>query len=892
MFEDKAIVVSGHIKGYITDGRIYPPDSVQDCLNMDFYRGRDAKRQAYSEKTIYSAGVAVSLNDFLPSGYTVAGFTEKLFVDEDNNSQAVLVIVAVHSSPSTTFPTKIYVSKYFNPSNTFYNYTGAKTNQISSTDWENNITELTEKVAFTAGSPSYTDTNRVNTITVAALAGKKDNYYHGWHIYSNDSNLYPMGCITDYNGTTGQIVIRRNSYDDAGTIRLRPMGAGDYILSRFQVNTVYYQSFAQTVSDVTFREKANTLQICLGKNIELLNLSFLQEKRYFGTPGGEIGSSTTILYKNWNGFYFAADAPKITDKKVYTWVEYVAADSGDINEHLISTELKELGVLIKWDTFTGPAFQDSAGTIVDEAVIAGGFVITLDGYQAVFLKNVLMNYHIGDNVQTEFDRVSFLFGTDYDRRISSMQMFYGRTDAFGIKTPYTEQMIELYQFQPDYAGDTLVSASGRSNIYSASHNLYEVWIYDIDGTTGNVPVNSEIYGPGGTASAFDLRTIATGLSLNSYLNNYYWKDIYTLASGIFPIGEDTLAWNLANTAVSTDEDYDKNGSLKGAISQIQQGFLNTQSIFVDERVRQITEGQSLTGGASTIGGQFLLFTETNCLWYNIEELDTFLLQKFQDFEQKGAYQRKGIIKAQFGDQFAGVYWIGRDSIYRFLNNAPDDLLFDRWRDAYQLISEADKRAASAGFLPRTREVYMKIGSYVYVWNIDYENWKIYSYGDVPAYLTSAINGEIMFSTGRYLFQPEAPGTTVFKDKNSTDIPFMMEVEVSGGDMLTNKIPHKVMMKYDVTGVLSGGEALQCQLKTSVTNDDKADGTVMDETFDIIPATGVSKKKKALHCTSRVRANRFKVRYESVAATDGNIKTFELRETAVIYKEGNVKGNRM
>lgn len=867
MFEDKPIVVRSHSKGYITDGRSFPPESVQDCLNMDFFKDRDEKRPAYTEKPLYVDGVLTSMNTILPSGYSIVGFREKLFVDEAGNSEVVLLIVACHSSPSSSNPLKIYVSKFFNPSSTFYNYTGAKTNQIGTSDWEENITDLTEMVALTAGAPSYSDSNRVNSITVAGLAGKKDNYYRGWYLY--DGSDVSIGCITSYTGATGAIVVRLNDYDNAGTITLRPMAAGTYYAVRFPVTIKFKTEFnSAVVTDATFSEKANTLQICLGKEIKLLNITFLQEKRFFGNPADYIGTTTSILYKNWNGFWFAEDAPEIEDKKVY-----ITKDVTSSTQTTYYLSVPAIGAIVKYVVNTTTSSENK--------VVAGSLVCDLDGYQAIFIKNILLgktNLWIN-----EFDYISFLFCIDYDRRLTGLHFFWGMSTEFHeqIKGNYDQEIFDTYKLFPDNAGDVNLQTE-HSGIYDAAHNIYETWLLDIDVTTGNIP----------TGFAYNLTGLQTGDSLNAYLNNYYWKDIYTKAGSIIAVNDDVLAISLANDAVSTDSDYDKNGQLKGALSQIQQGIIDANSIFVDERVRQITQGQELVGGESTVNQQFLLFTATNCLWYNIADTTSFLLQRFQDFQFRGAYSRQSIVKAQYGDQFAGIYWVSPSgSIYRFLDKYPEDLLFGYWRDEFQAISETDRAAAKMGFLPRTREVFVIIASTIYIWNIEYEHWKKYAYGDVPAYYSAAISGELNFSTARYLFGTENASSTVWKDKGSVNIPFSFKMVIDDGSKSENKIPDRIDINYNITPVITDGEPEQSQINVKVTADDKAAGSIMDTSFNLYSG-GVTKKKKVLTCRKRGRTNKFSVEVSSVSANEGNIKRFEINEFGVNAKIGNRFGDKI
>jgi len=204
----------------------------------------------------------------------------------------------------------------------------------------------------------------------------------------------------------------------------------------------------------------------------------------------------------------------------------------------MSSELTDLGIMIKWDTTTAKTIRTSDSE-ADNRVNIGSFVITIDGYQAIFLKNILLNYPGTDGTQTEFKKVNFLFCIDYERRISNLNMFYGREDYFVMKAPYTDPIPETYQLGPDYGGDVNVSTQ-NSGIYDSAFNLYSTYVYDDDPTTGNIQLNLKTVGISATTvpTAFDIRDLTIEFALNAYLNNYYWKDIYTKAGSIIAVNDD------------------------------------------------------------------------------------------------------------------------------------------------------------------------------------------------------------------------------------------------------------------------------------------------------------------------------------------------------------------
>lgn len=831
MFRNDPINIKNFTKGYITDGDEYPPDSVQGCKNLDFRDGETSVRPPYS--------VLKDMDGILPSGYTIKGFTEKNFTDAAGNIESVIIVVACHSSPDSSHPAKIYVSKFFNPASTYFNYTGAKTNQIGSTDWEDNYTELTEKVSFTAGSPSYSDSNRVNTVT-CTITAQKTNYYKGWFVYDGSDNC--IGCVAYYNGST-QLVVRLNSYNDSGTLTLRTMAAGTYYLCRFPVTIKLKSAFESvSISKVNFQERGNTVIICLGREIQLLNLSFLQQKKFFGNQGDIIGSGNDALYKNWNGFWLTKDAPEIANKKVY--INHDITSAGTTSNKYISSDIADLGIIVKYDINT----TTSSGN----EIIGGSVVCTIDGYQGIFLKNIIL----GKTASwiNEFDYISVYFQMDFERRLTDFNLFWGRFDNFKdqIKGSYDQEIFDTYQLF-NANGGKVSCLTEHSGIPFSGHNVYETWLLDIDISTGNIP----------TGYAYNLAGLTTGTSLNSYLNNFYWKDIHTKADDIIKIGDNMMAINLANDVVSTDSDYDMNGQLKVALSQVQQGIISATSIFVDERVKQIPLAENLIGGVETIDDKFLLFTENTLLYYEVADAASGLLRKNQDFRFRGAYSKKDIVRAQLGNQFAGVYWKNNISIYRFLDDHPENILSDRWELEYQKMSESDKQNGVSGFLPRTRDVFFVIGSKIYLWNILKENWRIYEYDDVPQYIVSALSGELYYSNSRTIYQTEGLTSSVYKDKDLNGIDWSWKkTKMSHGSKIMNKVFDRIDMYYDVQAASDVDALMPVSMDVKVTGNDGAAGYILNKTYELQPANATKQSKIVVYPEKRNRVNKYSVEVSS------------------------------
>ena len=272
-------------------------------------------------------------------------------------------------------------------------------------------------------------------------------------------------------------------------------------------------------------------------------------------------------------------------------------------------------------------------------------------------------------------------------------------------------------------------------------------------------------------------------------------------------------------------------------------------------------------------------------YYDLDDEQKLRIREnFEKYLYKGTYGLKTVCKAQVGGQFAGVYWLANDSIYRFLDNQPEDILFNRWKETYQEMSESDKSAAVTGFNALTKDVYFKIGTKVYIWNILTEGWKIYSYYDVPECMFTANSGDLYFTKGQYIFKTEPYTTELRTDQSSAgpkSIPFYLRKRLTHGSQVINKIPDRVDMIFETESPEEGEDPLtlpadliiQIGKHGSVTN-------ILNKEFG-----GASTFKRSFLTALRVRANYYDVKLMSDPDTEENILRFKLHELIVNAKIG-------
>lgn len=920
MYKDDPILIHGNKRGLITDGNIFPIDSVFDCSNMDFFPDYDRRREPYSMK--YDG------SEFLPAGYSIVGFHEYRFTNEDG-SQKEVIMVAGKDKNDPESPLRIWTNDFYEPGENYHNGISA-TDNIGwlSDNNQSQWTELTEMIGihyspsptsnwvidYTANTITTAGGGIYQTFTFTGFTGEKaaiENYCRGWYAYAMDSNdeFYVVGIVTyQESGDNPEIVVRCNATFEATT----PPITGEHIvyqeytenqeifLSRFPVTVDNINNWIN-ITDVSFTDNANAVQIACGENSRVLNLSFLQNKEFFG-DSLDLGSGNNCYKKNFSGLWFAFDSLCVKKKKNFyiektdnitytiTQVARIPGIAGigvtnnvklklDVGNIFTETNLREgteitvsgtfggcdLGANIPSGTKTIIRIYESilgnaniievtgtgtmAGTNISFQVLTSGTntiaiagntsatdrfaqselseaglmmrfrtegitsaakgwdeiwdcCMQLSGFQSLFVKRAIGK---GDSANARIDmRIDLYFNFHYDRRFTEIEMFYGREmPPADLKVNYEEKF--AYLLSDKYYGRTKHNDSGRYITYNDS--FYYLYLNPYSKTVG---------------TEFELNaTVDSGISTDSYLNNRIWKDPFVSTKEIIQVGKYSVAVGIQREQIDSEKVL--NGKFKISVSNLQQGAIETSNCFPDERDRQISTSQPLTKGVGTIGNQFLIFSERTMYACDLLDGKDGTISQSPGYEFAGTYGRKTLVKAKILDQFAGLYYLSNDTIYRYLSSGPEDILLNRWKETYQAIPEDDKRNAISGYNPFTKDVFFVINETVYIWNIIYENWRKYTLYDLPEYMISSISGQIYWSSGQNIYALEKRGTAYYRDQTSDDthskIPFMIRKRMLHGTVLKEKIPDRVGLIFESESINDDDEYIEVSAgRNGATND--------------------------------------------------------------------------
>jgi hypothetical protein len=605
---------------------------------------------------------------------------------------------------------------------------------------------------------------------------------------------------------------------------------------------------------------------------------------------------------DWNGFWMGYDVANILNKKdIYSYttsglippgmVEYdldekkngttintitgreISLDPDyDITTFYYEDSYKELGIIFRNDIYS--YLYGHVGTN-DEYAKDDIFAICseFDGFQTIF--NAIF---IAEPFTTPPDNYAIMginriliYQPTFDRRLSAIVQFL-QQDNYQSR-PLDELDFAIIPTQLSEIQDGYKKINEDDRVKGGQLLLYPQLYYFWSGYT-----LSQIKGSPGN----------TGKILNDYLNMTYYKDVYMKTDKIIKVGEDTLAINISNDSVSTDPDNDKNGYCKVALSLVQNDGVNSRSIFCDERVKQITQGEPLITATQIVDNRILIFSKRHCFYYNIpDNIEGLTLQHIQTYQFKGTLGDKTLIKAQHGDEFAGIYWLNESSIYKFGDSAPVDILPFKWQKYYQqTITSNNKSSAVFGYLPRTKDIFIVLGSYIYLWNIIYQHWRKYYYPDTPqAFGTLSDSEEIIFLNGTSLFKTEGLNTAEWKDvrdfevsPTKTPITFHIEKTITGGDRTVQKILDRIEAIYDTT--------LPAQTTPKIIISATANGTSIQSTTVEID-TEPEKSRINVQIASRKRNNYSTIKIESIPITqqqtDNYIKTFSIKELKASIK---------
>jgi hypothetical protein len=670
------------------------------------------------------------------------------------------------------------------------------------------------------------------------------------------------------------------------------------------------------------------------------------------------GNGSTIIYAeettdyeyqhNWDGFWFCFDCPNVLNKgKVLEAMDNPDSASGgrlghgtynfeiaiteddeawgtgtgcdnttpypDVYRFYEDTDLSELGVILEFNVGWEMVYQDGASEEGNQDYFTWKIwnnTIQLDGFQELALKRFIAKPFTITTSDTEYYNLAFKFAlhykVDFDRRISAGRLYHSFLDN-AIEFDKKEE--DCFLLSEKYGGDVSVNTEG-DDIGGCDHNLYVV---GLNMRNQNYDQGYDNASPLGSRSAFETNPENIGLEVNAYLNNYYWKDVHVSCKDIIRMEDIMLAANLSNDSVSSDEDLDKSGWSKMAISQIQQGDVYTPSIYSDERTKQVTSGEELIKCVPTIGNRFLAFSKNYLTLYNLINPLGGVLANEREWMHRGAYDKKSIVLAKTKDQFAGIYWISsNNTVYAYLNDFPEDIIYGKWKDEYETIfieAGTDQReSAVGGYLPRTKDVFFTIYDEVdeaykiYIWNIPGQHWKIYFYEEEPEYITTALDGELRFANTQALYKTEGRDTTFWNDKQTvitpagsvdgTKVDFFLGKYLNHGSRTTQKVPDRIDMKYESTTI--GESAVYLDLSVGK-GGSISEATILHPTvavsgtqvggYDLI----IEPIEKVYKLRTRKRTNFYNFYVASRTGTSIYLKTFKLHE---LHNNAKLTGRRM
>ena len=745
-FTESDIKIKGHPLGYITDGNIpeSDPRSVRDCNNMDF-DNFDKRRDPYME---YS-----DLSSILPAGYDISNFFIKEFINKDNTSTEVIIVFATKAAN----PSKVYVNKSYNPGNNYGNGLNSTGGWI--TGWQE-ITE-TYSLALTGAISTATGTS-----TITAPKTIATDYFRGWFIYDGTTCVgFVTKSTSAASGASCTLTIRINPYYNGTTVALRAIvSLSTYTLSRFPVNV---QNNITELTEVSFSESYNTVRIACGPENRIYWLGFITDRNFFNqtTP---VGSGDNRYYTAWWGFWFDFDVPLIANKKVYK--RHYSTVNAEV-AHYIQDDIIELGAILKYNIYTSVTPDEDHVTVVSCA-------ITMDGYQGIFLKNLMIDRTAAAHASNfaMFKSIQMIWTLEFNRRLTDLNLFYARNDKFvSINTTSEDSINEIfqtYQMEPFSGGNINFTDKPRnSGEYDFSLNAYTT-IY-IDGSLIYYAYNWN------SVNGYDY---ANGQSLNQYLNMQYWDDITMKTKQIIKVE------NL-NIAISIKNKLNQIG-----LSNIMNGDVETESIYGTERYFQATSGDELIGGAASQENQFILFTKKECIVAEIFDKVKSGIAVTGRYAGFGALNMKAIVAARVKGELQAVSLAGQNSIYLLANNQPMDILEGKWREEYRALSDNIKAAIVGGYYRARREIFYVINGKEYIFNMDKLHWKKYTYEDVPLTLYPEKYGEMLWHDTDKIYKTEPTGTAQWMDKGTDGIDFFYKQALNNGTAGY----HKILKKIDIS----------------------------------------------------------------------------------------------
>lgn len=881
MYKNDIKYVAGHKGGYVSEDEVGSigthENTVIDCNNIDFREGYDERRNPYNTLTV--TGLS------LPSGYVIHNFVKKEFIDYQGNSQQIYVIVATKTGSRTRIYMSGYycpdgaqndygetvhgfnsdwieVTEYYKTG--FESYTFTWTNDAP-TKLKTTAAGLIAKQqdyfkGFFVFNHDLTTNNIIGIVsasqTVTGTLEITCDLETGTALGTGASTIKAGICRFPVNFFNKDIwdditdvtisdeianVLRFACGDDSRTLWLGMIKDRKWFDKSFKIGTIDHtgthlaDAWLTSVTGIYRKEyeadyeikcsaaptNYTTLQYRIDGG-DWINLS--NEANPAGTyldtvlasginarieGGFTVNINTTNKLATddvatfsitantdfgvtWDGFWFGYDIPLVNNKKLFTF-KNSDADEGDITKDDIGYELG-----ISYDT-------DQYYYAFVEYDRVYSLCLELDGFQTIFVRQILSNDQ----------RDQLIHGTLqkwFDRRITASLLFFDEMMDVNPATMVDSILPPSYLCDDNVPGYQVISKFGAvmKNQAGDDINGYRFPITLVNGIANGEATNIS-----------KMKKYATGLSLNSYLNAEYYKNVTTKAAKLIKVGESLVAVKISQDIVQTDlEDASSTsqiGKFSICIGNVQNAGVNTHSVMCSERIFERTREEIITA-VETEPEQFLVFTDEKCYWNEILDAQAGTLKNIGTFLNRGAVSAKAVVRAIFTDkaplgtadykysasQFSGVFFASYDSIYGFFNNEPVDLLYGRWRKTYRALSTATKQGIVGGYYPNRKEVWFNINNVIYVFSLERKHWKKYTLvaGDTQSNIYYDEQGQIIWHNNSLFFRLAADwedritGNT-YKDKGTTPIPFYLKKKLNHGNVDMLKIPHRLSMFYEI-----------------------------------------------------------------------------------------------
>jgi len=925
-------------RGLISDGKVFPEDSVQECLNMD-YHPDEARRNPYIEKFAPT----------LPEGYIIKKAYNKRFIDKSGNTQEIIFLMVIDNNSRL----RIYSSHYYNSGTGYDNRHRTDYNGFYS-----GLTELTEYYFndFEVGEYLISGTTyNVRIETSSGPGNQTTDAYKGFYVFNVDNEVIGIVKNSIYDTGKNYFLVDIDDTQELGNIGI----------CRFPVNHWNRTELANFVDEITFADLPNAIMVSLGHATRPLWIGMIKDRKQFknvtydityaaahtgwiaaitGTAN-YIGESKNMYFKvaqntgvwvisysrdntnwikiatgsganfdggvriegiyyrfsgvtaeivdgdvatvalsvaylrKWDGFWMGFTTPDVQNKKQYILVSSTSAAELFINKATIGFEL---GISIRLERHAEVSTLTKPDRIYQ-------YCIEIDGSQTIFISSVLCN-------EKYFVTNAFLkFAPYYDRRITGYSIFGAVGEEVNPAALGNAMLPETKLIEDAFWSLSMINGN-------ESNNQIELVLYYDFTTHTNTTTHSE--------------DMTKGMTILKYLNQHYWKNIIAKGKYICNVNNNIILLNLSTDTINADLEEGQKKDIAGqyslVVSQVQKGNVNTYCIFSSERIREVMK-ELPVGIAEINGNEFVIFSKNEIRWLELidttgEDMTSLSVRTHGYYNGKGALNNKGIASAtvvnfgkegtassEFGaKEFSGIFYLNYDTILGFNRNEPEDLLDGYWKTAYKAISNYDKENAVFGYYAAKNEIWIKLGEYIYIFDIVNKTWRVYLFYHPPiGFLLDENNQLLFYGNDTNISNPNGTDVSIssnkvfstitdryridnniYRDPDSIGIEFKGVKYLTLGKIAAQKIFHRLQMVFDFGTTSNYTNTI---FKVRAYRNASSD-TVLAK--DYIHTSGNT--KKAFGTTTRNRVNTLKLLYGSYTKPE-DIKQFYLYEMNLIFK---------